>query len=95
MLPSDRYTAFTTALAARGVSLFTGGEQYRRAHELPGWSPALAALTPASVWTVDVDRNAFARACRRLGPGAERCTGHRNGLSGASGRPLLNGDLPY
>jgi hypothetical protein len=73
MLPADRYAAFAAALTAHGVRLYTVGEQYRRAHELPGRDPALAALTSASAWIVGVDRDAFAQACGRLGPGA-RCS---------------------
>jgi hypothetical protein len=46
MLSSSQYAAFGDALAARGVALRTGPAQYRRAHELPGWYPALAPVTP-------------------------------------------------
>jgi hypothetical protein len=70
MLHGERYAGFATALAARGVVLRTTTEQYRRAHELPGWYPGLAALTPPSVWTVDTDRASFDRARADLGPGA-------------------------
>jgi hypothetical protein len=51
------------------VRLRTTAEQYRRAHELPGWYPALVAVTPRSVWTVGADRADFDRACVELGPG--------------------------
>ncbi|GIJ70485.1 ATP-grasp domain-containing protein [Virgisporangium ochraceum] len=70
MLRGDGYAAFARALADRGVRLVTGPEQYRRAHELPGWYDALADLTPATVWTRGDDPDDFARACDALGPGA-------------------------
>lgn len=50
MTSADRYAALHRALAARGVHLATGPEQYRTAHELPGWHGTFAALTPASRW---------------------------------------------
>jgi hypothetical protein len=69
MLSAERYAAFAAALAGRQVVLCTGAEQYRRAHELPGWYSALEKFTPRSVWTVGVDRDDFAAACRDLGSG--------------------------
>jgi hypothetical protein len=69
MLDSPRYAEFAAALAARGAQLRTGAEQYRTAHELPGWYPALAAVTPESVWTTGTDRPAFDAARERLGGG--------------------------
>jgi len=69
MLRGERYEAFSGALARRGVTLRTSAEQYRRAHELPGWYPSLESVTPRSVWTVGDDRIAFDRACVELGPG--------------------------
>ncbi|MDG6109846.1 ATP-grasp domain-containing protein [Dactylosporangium aurantiacum] len=69
MLPAGHYPAFAAALAARGVTLRTGPGQYRQAHELPGWYPALAAVTPASAWTTGDDRDGFDRAAATLGPG--------------------------
>lgn len=69
MLRSGQYAAFAAALAGRGMQLRTSSAQYRRAHELPSWYPALAAFTPASVWTTGDDRDAFVRACANLGPG--------------------------
>lgn len=69
MLRSEQYAAFAEALARRGVTLRTSAEQYRRAHELPGWYAALAALTPASVWTRGVKRADFDRARVKLGTG--------------------------
>ena len=70
MLRSEQYTAFAQALRRRNVTLRTNPEQYQRAHELPGWYPSLAAVTPRSVWTVGDDRAAFDRARGELGPGA-------------------------
>jgi ATP-grasp domain, R2K clade family 3 len=69
MLRAEQYAAFATALTDRGIRLTTTPEQYRRAHELPGWYPALADLTPASTWTVGTDRDDFDAARHRLGPG--------------------------
>ena len=46
MLRSEQYAAFAEALRGRGVTLCTGSGQYRRAHEFPGWYPALAAVSP-------------------------------------------------
>ncbi|MEV4415222.1 ATP-grasp domain-containing protein [Catellatospora sp. NPDC049609] len=51
MIPSGRYAELAGALAARGVTLRVPPEAYRAAHELPGWYPALAEVTPRSVWT--------------------------------------------
>jgi hypothetical protein len=69
MLRSEQYAALDVALRARGVVLRTTSEQYRTAHELPGWYPAFAALTPVSVWTVGPLREDFDRARDLLGPG--------------------------
>jgi hypothetical protein len=69
MLRSERYERFAEALAGRGVTLRTTAEQYRRAHELPGWYPALATVTPRSVWTTGTDRADFDKARRALSPG--------------------------
>jgi hypothetical protein len=69
MLASARYAAFADVLAARGVTLRTSPAQYRRAHELPGWHPALAPVTPDAQWTAGDAREDFTRACDRLGPG--------------------------
>ncbi|GAA0797148.1 ATP-grasp domain-containing protein [Spirilliplanes yamanashiensis] len=43
MLTPERY-------AALPFELCTTPDMYRRAHELPGWYPVFAAVTPASVW---------------------------------------------
>jgi hypothetical protein len=47
----------------------TTAEQYRRAHELPGWYRALAECTPRSVWTTGAERAAPDRARAELGSG--------------------------
>ncbi|NEW47758.1 ATP-grasp domain-containing protein [Nocardia cyriacigeorgica] len=70
MLRSTEYQEFDDALRRRGVTLATSHEQYRRAHELPGWYADLADLTPRSSWTVGGERADFTEACRVLGPGA-------------------------
>lgn len=69
MLTADRYAGFAATLAARGVTLRTSAGQYRRAHELPGWYPVLAPVTPATTWTEGDDRAAFDRARAELGGG--------------------------
>jgi hypothetical protein len=69
MLRSEQYTALALALTEHQVSLRTSPEQYRRAHELPGWYTDLQDVTPRSVWTTGAGRDDFARACRDLGPG--------------------------
>ncbi|MEU8265469.1 ATP-grasp domain-containing protein [Micromonospora sp. NPDC048999] len=69
MLRSEQYAAFAEALARRGVTLRTSPEQYRRAHELPGWYAALAALTPTSGWTRGDLRADFDRVRVELGTG--------------------------
>lgn len=69
MLRGEQYQAFGDVLAARDVRLRTAPEQYRRAHELPGWYDALAELTPLSVWTTNAGREDFDRARVRLGDG--------------------------
>lgn len=55
MLRAEQYAAMADALAARGVRLRTSAEQYRTAHELPGWYRALADVTPESRWDTDGD----------------------------------------
>ena len=69
MLRSERYADFARALARRDVALRTGAEQYQRAHELPGWYPALGSVTPRSAWTTGTAHGDFTRACADLGPG--------------------------
>ncbi|MFI9631340.1 ATP-grasp domain-containing protein [Nocardia sp. NPDC051929] len=69
MLRSAEYAAFERSLRQRGVTLRTSAEQYRRAHELPGWYSALAEMTPRSVWTSGSGRAAFDHARRELGTG--------------------------
>ncbi|WP_433326292.1 ATP-grasp domain-containing protein [Spirillospora sp. CA-294931] len=50
MLTSEQYSALSVALKKRGATLLTHPEDYRRAHELPGWHDTFAGLTPHSVW---------------------------------------------
>jgi hypothetical protein len=69
MLTADRYRDFFEALTRRGVRLRTTPQMYRRAHELPGWYPALAAHTPPSTWTVGAGRGDFDHARRELSGG--------------------------
>src|SRR2546421_6166277 len=69
MLRSEQYVAFAEALAQRNNVLRTSPDQYRRAHELPGWYAALADVTPSTVWTRGDGRDDFTRACADLGSG--------------------------
>jgi hypothetical protein len=69
MLSPARYAEFAAALADRGVALRTSAEQYRRAHQLPGWYAALRAFTPASAWTSGAERESFDVARAELGAG--------------------------
>ncbi|MQY25486.1 ATP-grasp domain-containing protein [Nocardia aurantia] len=69
MLRSAEYAALAAALRRRDVTLRTTPEQYRRAHELPGWYAALTDLTPRTVWTVGDDRADFDCARGELGSG--------------------------
>jgi hypothetical protein len=55
MMTATQYDRFAKALDARGVTLRTNGEEYKTAHELPGWYQVLSGMTPASVWTEDLD----------------------------------------
>lgn len=50
MLSAGEYAALAAALKARGATLLTHPDDYRRAHELPGWHDTFAGLTPHSVW---------------------------------------------
>lgn len=50
MVTGAEYAALAGALKERGTPLLTHPEDYRRAHELPGWHDTFAGLTPTSVW---------------------------------------------
>jgi hypothetical protein len=50
MVPAARYRELAKALAARGGGLLVPPDDYRRAHELPGWYDVFAGVTPQSVW---------------------------------------------
>ncbi|MQY02790.1 ATP-grasp domain-containing protein [Actinomadura macrotermitis] len=50
MVTSGEYAALAKALKRRGTVLLTHPDDYRRAHELPGWHDTFAGLTPHSVW---------------------------------------------
>jgi hypothetical protein len=66
MMSSASYAALAGALTARGVTLRTGAAQYQQAHELPGWQPALAAVTPQAAWTDGDDEAGFRAAAGRV-----------------------------
>lgn len=69
MLRSERYADFAEAAAAQGVVMRTSGDQYRKAHELPGWYEALASVTPESRWTIGLDVDAVAAIATSFGSG--------------------------
>ncbi len=74
MLTSPQYGSLATALGGRGVLLHTSPDQYRIAHELPGWYPVFAEVTPSSVWTASAPnrkpaREEIAELIAPLGPG--------------------------
>lgn len=50
MIPAARYAALETALAAHGTPLRITADQYRSAHELPGWYTRFQDVTPHSAW---------------------------------------------
>lgn len=50
MMSAERYAALSAALSERRVVLMTSPDQYRRAHELPGWYETFVAQTPLSTW---------------------------------------------
>ncbi|WP_060179747.1 ATP-grasp domain-containing protein [Streptomyces sp. IMTB 1903] len=75
MLPAERYAALDSALRRRGGRLVVTAEQYRRAHELPGWYGTFAGLTPVSAWLPTApgrtpDPQRLAAAVADLPPGA-------------------------
>ncbi|GAB3834137.1 ATP-grasp domain-containing protein [Kribbella italica] len=70
MLSSTQYAALAQALEARNVQLRTSPDEYRTAHELPGWYEGLRTVTPESVWTEGSDLTALLKATRALGDGA-------------------------
>lgn len=70
MLRSEQYEQFASTLSRREVTLRTSPDQYRRAHELPGWHAALSTVTPEAAWTTDDTRSSFDRAREALGSGA-------------------------
>ncbi|TWD75225.1 hypothetical protein FB561_6663 [Kribbella amoyensis] len=69
MMTSAEYAQIAAALADRGVRLRTSADEYRTAHELPGWYEALSPVTPESTWTVGTDPGELVAAAGRLGPG--------------------------
>lgn len=70
MLSADQYRSFASGLEACGVQLRTTPDEYRTAHELPGWYEGLRTVTPASVWTECSDLTELLKATRALGGGA-------------------------
>jgi hypothetical protein len=50
MIPAARYRELAEALTARQTGLLVPPDDYRRAHELPGWYDVFASVTPRSLW---------------------------------------------
>jgi hypothetical protein len=69
MVTTSQYDGFAKALDTRGVTLRTNGEEYRTAHELPGWYRTLSPMTPESVWTDGPDLDALEGLFDQLGGG--------------------------
>lgn len=69
MMSAEEYSRMAKALDARGVTLRTNGEEYRVAHELPGWYEALRPLTPESAWTDGLDLPGLDALADHLGGG--------------------------
>ncbi len=70
MLSPPQYEALANELTTRGVVVRTTPEQYRTAHELPGWYSALAGLTPVTVWTDSSDAALAVTLLGQLPPGS-------------------------
>ncbi|GAA0601429.1 ATP-grasp domain-containing protein [Kribbella sandramycini] len=66
MMSAAEYAGVAAALGERGVSLRTGADSYRTAHELPGWYDGLRSVTPESAWTVGDDVGKLVAAAREL-----------------------------
>jgi hypothetical protein len=69
MMTTVQYDGFAKALADRGVTLRTNADEYRAAHELPGWYRELSPATPESVWTEGPDLEALAALADQFGGG--------------------------
>ena len=50
MVIGAQYARLAKALSAKGCELLTDPAAYRTAHELPGWYPDFAEVTPRSDW---------------------------------------------
>lgn len=84
MIPSVHYAALESALAERGTPLCTSGEQYRTAHELPGWYEVFEGVTPRSAWFAHEPLQPVPRAAV-LALAAELLGAHESAGPGASG----------
>jgi len=69
MMTTTQYDGFAKALADRGVTLRTNADEYRAAHELPGWYHELRPATPESVWTEGPDLQALGALANQFGGG--------------------------
>ena len=69
MLTSDTYRVMAEGLAVRGTTLQTSPDQYKAAHELPGWYAPLAEHTPESVWTSSASIDEFVEVASSFGSG--------------------------
>ncbi|HEY0694625.1 MAG TPA: ATP-grasp domain-containing protein [Kribbella sp.] len=69
MMSAAQYDGFAEALDERRVTLRTSSEEYRLAHEVPGWYDALRPLTPESAWTDGADFDELDSVCDQLGGG--------------------------
>lgn len=69
MMTADEYRGIAKALEARGVTLRTNADEFRTAHELPGWYQPVAPLTPESAWTDGPDLAGLDEIADHLGGG--------------------------
>jgi hypothetical protein len=70
MIPSPRYAELAAALDQRDASLKISPKQYQTAHELPGWYPLFADVTPATAWSTGVpDAHELTNLASTLRPG--------------------------
>ncbi|WP_088288571.1 ATP-grasp domain-containing protein [Kineosporia sp. A_224] len=68
MVSAEQYADMEQALATRGARLRSTSQQFRTAHELPGWYGALEAHTPQAVWSSGSSTDAIEDLCAELAP---------------------------
>jgi len=69
MIRSEHYAQLEAALTAKDVRLYTDSEQYRKAHELPGWYSIFRSHTAPSVWLTAPGTEGVLELVKTLPPG--------------------------